>query len=356
MAIGIALLALASAVVTYALLSGVPPLPGQSDVHATDASGSLPRAGQAGVPGATAATLGPAEGRAPVVTPGEPVGLPAARSRKPTPLEPRAFDAAAAMATIRALEGFGVRAGGSEAEAQAADYLAGRLEEVGFEPVIEEFAVPGGVSRNVIARIAGASDSLVVIGAHYDSKPPSPGANDNASGCAVILEVATVLAERPVTPTVEIVFFGSEEIIGGDPDAHHFGSRHRMEMMSAAEQAATAGMLSVDMIGFGPDFHSRTMGIGPATLSDLVLARARALGIPMTYRRDASATGLSDHEAYERAGIAVSCIARRPDPAYHTVGDVASHVSKAHVATAGTLVLDLVRGLDERTLAALLKR
>jgi len=356
-AIGLVLTTLASATVTYALLAGDGPPRERGSAGDAVPSG----AGQTDAADATAhvalGALGPL--MPPVPSADETsrsVDPVAPRPRTATPVRPRSFDASAAMATIRDLEGFGVRAGGSDAERRAAEYLAGRLREMGLVPRIEEFGVPGGTSRNVIARIGGTSDAVLVLGAHYDSKPPSFGANDNGSGCAVVLEVAAVLAERPATPTVEIVFFGSEEIIGGDKDAHHFGSRHRVTMMSAAEQANTAGMLSVDMIGVGPDFHSRTMGVGPATASDLVLARARALGIPMTYRRDTSATGLSDHEAYEKVGIPVSCVARRTDPAYHTTGDVAGHVSKTHVATAGTLVLEFVRGLGERELAALLDR
>jgi Zn-dependent M28 family amino/carboxypeptidase len=261
------------------------------------------------------------------------------------------------MDDIRALEAFGVRAGGSEAERRAAEYLAGRLEDAGLAARIEEFPLPGAAtSRNVIARIPGQSEAVLVVGAHYDSKPPSPGANDNGSGCGVLLELATILAAEPVVPTVEIVFFGSEEIIGGVASAHHFGSRFRVAQMSAAEQAATAGMISVDMIGYGPDFHSRTMGRAPGTLSDMVLARARTLGIPMSYLKDTSSSGLSDHEAFELAGIPVSCVARRQDPTYHTVRDTADHLSAAHVASAGRLVLELVRSIDEDDLSSLLAR
>lgn len=354
-AIGLVLTALATATVTYALLAGdqAPRGPDVLD-EARGGSGQVDSAVE--TTRVVLGALGPVEQVGPASASSEPADPLAPRPRTATPVRPRAFDASAAMATIRDLEAFGVRSGGSQAERRAAEYLAGRLRAIGLEPRLEEFDVPGGTSRNVVARIDGTSPAVLVIGAHYDSKPPSPGANDNGSGCAVALEVATVLAERPVTPTVEIVFFGSEEIIGGDPDAHHFGSRHRVAQMSVAERSATAGMLSVDMIGVGPDFHSRTMGVAPGTVSNLVLSRARALGIPMTYRRDTSASGLSDHEAYEKAGIPVSCVARRTDPAYHTTGDSASRVSRAHVATAGTLVLEFVRGLGEAELATLLDR
>jgi Zn-dependent M28 family amino/carboxypeptidase len=261
------------------------------------------------------------------------------------------------MAFLRGLEAFVARGAGSDAEAQAAEYLRSQLAGMGLDARIEEFPLPDGrTSRNVVARIQGTSSRVLVLGAHFDTKPPSPGANDNASGCGALLEIASILARQPVAPTVELVFFGSEETNGGDPNGHHFGSRYRVAQMTPSERAATAGMISVDMIGYGSGFHSRTMGRGPLTLSDMVLDRAQALGIGMTYLRDPGSSGWSDHEAYELAGIPVSWIEWRDDPVYHTAGDVASHLQPARIQTAGRLVLDFVRSLDEAELSALTGR
>jgi hypothetical protein len=274
-----------------------------------------------------------------------------------TPQQLREFDVQAAMNDIRALEAFGPRGGGSQAEASAAEYIRSQLAALGLDARIETFPLPNGAtSRNVVARIAGSSPKVLVLGAHMDSKPPSPGANDNATGCAALLEIARILAERPVTATVEFVFFGSEETSGGDPNGHHYGSRFRVSQLSAAERANTAGMISVDMIGFGTGLHSRTMGKGPLTLSDMLVARAKELGAPMTYLRDPGSSGWSDHEAFELAGIPVSWVEWRDDPVYHTAGDTSGHLSVARIRTAGALVLDFVRGLDGSELEALTAR
>jgi len=313
-------------------------------------------------PGSTESTrtLEAAASTLPAVETDDPAGAlltAQARPLLPTPIERRKFDVAAAMAHVRALEAFGVRKGGSAAEAAAATYIRDQLVASGLDARIEEFPLPNGTtSRNVIARVKGSSDAVLVIGAHMDSKPPSPGANDNGTGCGALLEIAEIIAADPVVPTVEFIFFGSEEIIDGGQDWHHFGSRYRVSQMSAAERAKVAGMISLDMIGYGSAFHSRTMGKGPATLSDMVLAQASAMGIGMSFKADTSSTGLSDHEAYELAGIPATCVCWRTDPVYHTAEDVSSHVQTSKVAAAGKLVLEFARGLDAAELAALQAR
>lgn len=270
---------------------------------------------------------------------------------------PPAFDAAAAMADIRALAAFGPRGGGSDAEAQAAEFLRGRLTAIGLKPRVDTFTLTdGSTSRNVIARVEGSSADVFVLGAHYDSKPPSPGANDNASGCAVLLDIARILSGAPVVPTVEFVFYGAEERIDADPDHHHYGSRYRVSQMTAGERDRVAGMISVDMIGYGSELNSLTMGVGPQTLSDALLAHAKAQGISMGYRKDRARTGSSDHEPYERAGMPAACVSARTDPTYHTEADVASHVSSMKVAAAGRLVLDFVWSLDTGSLGEISKR
>lgn len=267
------------------------------------------------------------------------------------------FNTQAALADIRALEAFGPRLGGSDAEGAAAAFLRDRLAAMGIQARIEEFALPNGTtSRNVVARVQGSSQAVLVLGAHMDTKPPSPGANDNASGCAALLQIASVLAKNPVVPTVEFVFFGSEETNGGDPNQHHYGSRYRLSRMSAADRSAVAGMISVDMIGYGSEFASRTMGKGPKTLSDMLLAHAQSLGIGMKYLKDPGKSGWSDHEAYELAGIPVSWVEWRDDPVYHTAGDVAAHLQASRIDTAGRLVLDFVQTLSAEELAALQAR
>jgi Zn-dependent M28 family amino/carboxypeptidase len=277
-------------------------------------------------------------------------------SVEPTPPIPAVFSGVAAQKDVVALAKIGVRRSGGLNEHRAADYIAGRLRTMGYEPEVRTFKLPNGrTSRNVVARASGESTRVIVLGAHMDTKSPSPGANDNASGCAALLEIARNVADRPTYASVEFVFFGAEEMIDKNPDHHHYGSRRYVKSLSASQRKAVAAMISVDMIGRGSMLVSRTMGIGPKTLSNLLVRRAKAAGFKLSYLRDPSKVGWSDHEPFERIGIPVSWIEWRSDPYYHTTRDTAGRVIKARVQRAGQLVLDFVLDADEAMLAGLRK-
>src|SRR5687768_11229981 len=96
-------------------------------------------------------------------------------------------DVARLQAHVQALTG--VRKGGSAAERRAAEYVARQLSACGYSLEWQEVPLPGGKrSLNLVA--TRGQGLTYLVGAHLDSKPPSPGANDNASGVAACLEVA----------------------------------------------------------------------------------------------------------------------------------------------------------------------
>jgi hypothetical protein len=255
------------------------------------------------------------------------------------------FDLALAMRHVEYLaDVVGVRHAGSNGERTAAEYIAATLRESGYETTSQTFDLLGGLqSRNVIAQLAGEGDGIMLLGAHYDTKGGSPGANDNGTGTAALLAIAHELRDETLDATIRFVFFGAEEAIDSNPDNHHYGSRHYVRAMLPEEQRRLRGMISVDMIGFGPEFRVRTMGGGPQSLSDELLALGRAQGLPLTYLRDSGSSGWSDHEPFEVAGYPAAWIEWRDDPATHSPRDVPSHVDPAKVAIAGQLVLDFVR-------------
>jgi len=95
----------------------------------------------------------------------------------------------------------------------AAGYIEGRLKACGLTPVKQEFVIQGKTFRNIVARIGNGSKKTVIVGAHYDVWGPGPGADDNASGVAGLLELARLANahKAQLACNVEIVAYANEE-------------------------------------------------------------------------------------------------------------------------------------------------
>lgn len=136
--------------------------------------------------------------------------------------------------------------------AAAARYLEDRLRDGGHAVASEEFEAGGVMVRNLVVERRGATrpDEIVVVGAHYDSVLGSPGANDNATGVAALLEIARSLGRRQPARTVRCAFFVNEEPPFYLTDAmgsllHARRARQRGERIVA--------MLSLETIGYYTD-------------------------------------------------------------------------------------------------------
>jgi hypothetical protein len=205
------------------------------------------------------------------------------------------------------------REAGTAAELAAADHVAGVLRGLGLAPVVTDVPlVNGRTSRNVAVSFGGGAVEIL-IGAHLDTVRGSPGADDNASGVAVLLEYARHLdgGGVPVPPgtTVTLVWFGAEEVLAGHGrDVHHAGSR-----LMAATRPLPHWMLSVDMIGFGATPIAVFFNGSDASAARLL---SGAGGGAVTGRGD-----ISDHEAFARRGVAAALLWRPDNPGYHGPGD-----------------------------------
>ncbi len=248
----------------------------------------------------------------------------------------------------------GIRHGGSEQESAALGYARGYLEGLGYQVRVADVPIPNGLtSHNMVAIKPGTSPLELVVGGHIDTWGPSPGGNDNASGSAAVLELARDLKEYPLVPTVAFVLFGNEEMIDQDADHHHYGSRAYVSQMGDEERRDLVGTISVDMIAFGSTFTMRTMGKGPQDLRQLLKEYAGRLGRPLTYEKDPSTVGWSDHEPFELAGYPAVWIEWRADDAHHTKSDTYKHVRADRLAATGAFLLGFLKDLDQADLERL---
>ncbi|MEW6069235.1 MAG: M20/M25/M40 family metallo-hydrolase [Candidatus Thermoplasmatota archaeon] len=156
---------------------------------------------------------------------------------------------------IGRLQSFGTRYSFSNNSSLAAEWLFNKFFEFGLYVKYDEFVYRDAAMRNVVATLNGSSASIFVIGAHYDSvnimdavksindaNAPAPGANDDASGVAVVLECARVLANYKTNATVMFVAFGCEEqgMVGSEAFAQKL----------ASENKTVIGMINLDMVGY----------------------------------------------------------------------------------------------------------
>ncbi len=134
----------------------------------------------------------------------------------------------------------------------AADYIRSRWQELGLAVHEQQFEIEGRTFRNLLVRLGTSSRPLLVVGAHYDVAGAQPGADDNASGVAALLELARALSERkqPLRRPVELVAFTLEE-----PPyfrTPHMGSAVHAHALVEREEPVKA-MISLEMIGYFTD-------------------------------------------------------------------------------------------------------
>lgn len=157
--------------------------------------------------------------------------------------------------------------------------------------------------RNVIAKKPGVNQPRVLLGGHYDSVAGSPGANDNASGTAVVLELARRLGNTPLARQAWFVAFDGEE------DGLH-GSKAFVKKAAPEFFKSFRGMLNFDMVGV----NDKLLVGGTESLTKL----AQKIDPAVSTFPD---NGLSDHQSFSEAGVPVIFFYRGDDPNYHSPGD-----------------------------------
>jgi hypothetical protein len=207
----------------------------------------------------------------------------------------------------------------------AAEFIFQTLSRYGLAAFNQQYSVTG---RNVYAVQTGTDfpDQEYMICAHYDDmpmQPPAPGADDNASGTAAVLEAARVLSQIP-TPYTIIYALWDEEEIG------LFGSAHYAFQASQAGENIV-GVINLDMLGWdGNDYGVNAIITQPIANSVELASLAENLNddyqiglAPIIYN---PGTERSDHASFWKRGYGAICLSEASptdifNPFYHTSDD-----------------------------------
>lgn len=253
----------------------------------------------------------------------------------------------------------GPRIPGAAAHDQALAWITEQLRqctpEVGVQTFRGVFAGQDAEMTNVMASFLPKNPKRILLCAHWDCRPhadrdpdstkwsqPVPGANDGASGVAVLLEIARVLKTAKPPVGVDIVFFDGED--GGDykqDDTWLLGSRHFARVMP--ENYRPQWGILLDMIGdrdlsFTRDFNS--MQAAP-DLWSRVEKESGKLGIPF----QPGETGvLDDHVPLIDRGIPSVDLIDFEYPSWHTTSDTPDKCSAESLGKIGALLIALVYG------------
>jgi glutaminyl-peptide cyclotransferase len=247
------------------------------------------------------------------------------------------FDSARAWQLLKKQVELGPRPAGSEASRRLAETLRDLLPEGRFQPV------PGGL-RNVIGTVRGREPGYIVVGAHYDTKDIDGfvGANDGASGTAVVTELARTV-KRP-RHTIQFLLFDGEESPRGAADTEFAEKGLRGSRVAAPRFRSALAMVLLDFVG------DRRLRIPREDLSNLRLwgrlrAGARRVGASRTFP-DASAGAVQDdHLPFLQAGVPAIDLIDFNFPCFHRTCDDLSAVSERSLDATGETVLQLIRRL-----------
>jgi hypothetical protein len=126
----------------------------------------------------------------------------------------------------------------------AAHYIEKEFLKFGLDVKQDSFQWQGESYKNIVAEKKGMTspDRVFILGAHYDTVPDSPGADDNASAIAVLLEVARNIQSVPLASTVRLIAFSLEEY-------DYIGSTHYVESLKKGKEEIL-GMMALEMVGF----------------------------------------------------------------------------------------------------------
>jgi Zn-dependent M28 family amino/carboxypeptidase len=288
-------------------------------------------------------------------TPTDIVTIPPLEPTKPAQI---AFDGERALKDVEYQVSLGPRTVGSPAHQQTGDWIIFTLQDAGWETETQETELAGQPIRNVIGKWGGGEPWLI-LGAHYDSRivadrdpDPNnwsaavPGANDGASGAAVLLELARVLpthADQLRFGQIWLVFFDAEDN-GSLPGVNSeslpsngwiLGSTTFVQSLTQYPQAAVI----VDMIGDADQNIYQEKNSHPGLTAEIWQAAGR-LGYQDRFIAAPKWAILDDHTPFLQVGIPAVDIIDFDYPYYHTIEDTPDKVSVQSLKTVGDTLIE----------------
>jgi len=264
------------------------------------------------------------------------------------PLQP--FNADRAWQDVLAQMQMGPRTPGSAAHQQAVEYIQAELKNAGWKVEIQQTESMGHPVQNIIAK-RGSGSPWVIFGAHYDSRlvadedpvivnqtMPVPGADDGASGVAVLLEMARVLPKDP-GKQVWLVFIDAEDqgrITGWD---WILGAQAFAESLNSKPTA----VVIIDMIG-DTDLNIYREKSSDKAITDAIWKTAAKLGYSDQFINEEKYNMLDDHQPFLELGIPAIDIIDFDYPYWHTTSDTYDKISPASLAVVGNTLIAWLEG------------
>jgi glutaminyl-peptide cyclotransferase len=261
----------------------------------------------------------------------------AAAAPTPRPTADR-FDEQAAFAFLKRQVALGPRPAGSAPSRRLAEILRASVPRGRYQ------AVPGGL-RNVISTIRGRNPGrFVVVGAHYDTKDLAGfvGANDGASGTAIVRQLARTIKPRTIRPTVVFVFFDGEE---SPPESDNFEEDGlRGSKVAARAFARAEAMVLLDFVG------ERSLSIPREANSTKALwgrlrAASNRVGVGRVFPGGTAGAVSDDHIPFLQAGVPSIDLIDFDFDCWHKTCDDLDVVSARSLDAVGETMIELLRSL-----------
>ncbi len=271
--------------------------------------------------------------------------------KNPAPTE---FSGELAYQHVTAQMEFGPRPTGSKANRNTGDYILAGLASAGWQTETQEFTYRDTPVRNIIGKAAIGKGPVIIVGAHYDTRKfadqdtvlpraPVPGANDGASGAAVLLELARALDVDNLKNEVWLAFFDAEDNGGIDGWDWIVGSNWMADSLTVTPQA----MILADMVGDADQQFYLDLNSDP-TLSAGLFRLAADLGYGDNFIPVPKYSMLDDHTPFMRRGIPSVDLIDFDYPYWHTAQDTADKVSAASLERVGRVIEAYLEGQPYR--------